>query len=186
MEYNMQQVFDFQIENWDELWNTSIRFCRKRFDLVEEMFFDVALPKVENAFRTYDVAKSNGASIKTHVMRTVAWYCCKFMDRRLKVVTRERTFSDCENDETELQKVQLLPCKTSEKEFETFETRERINRLLGKLTEEQRRFLYLHTGKGQTFFEIGELVGKSASYVRVQHDRALKFLQSQVANEGVE
>lgn len=157
------------------------------------MFFDTALPKVENAFRTYDESKSNGATMKTHVIRTVKWYCVKYMDRRLKIITREKSFTDLEdynqhNDGNGRPEIENCACRNSEKDFQNYELREKVNRLMNVLNVEQRRIVYLHTGKGQTFFEIGELIGKSASYVRVQHARAMQQLRESAANdyEGAE
>lgn len=188
-EYNtefMRCVWAFIERYWDTLQSICAKSCRGRFDLVEEMFSDVVLWRVQNAFHTY---KAWRGELEGHVFGTIRWYCFKWMNERLRRVTREPCVTDLQPSQAQSSNhrgaMELEPAASGDIDaYIAHECKEEVQRLLACLDAQHKRIVFLHDGMAWTFDEIGFQERKSESWAKQHYHQAVQLIRERVAAVG--
>jgi RNA polymerase sigma factor (sigma-70 family) len=136
------------------------RGARGRSELVDELWDNVVLERVQRCFETWDVAY--GVTLSWHMKNNLRLYCFKWMVKNATRVAKQEPLYD----------VHLAP-QTCDHEVS-----EMVYKAMAPLSEYERQLFVLHHVFDMPFSALGEMLGISKSAARVHYLRAkAKLLQ---------
>lgn len=150
------------------------RMCRKRYDLLDELWSEVIIEKCEQCMNAFDPCHPSHASLKTYMMRNLQMYTWKWMNR-LGRPHRERGFQSLSLffDKRDSPHGKVVIEKQKHDDVDEVKT------ILDQLDEYDRTLLELRHIHDLTFQEIADVIGVSAkTTARIHYRAALARAQS--------
>jgi RNA polymerase sigma factor (sigma-70 family) len=145
-----ESYWDFLLEEDASIRRVLRNSCRGHHELLEDLYDEVVLHYVPRLFETYDVGKGD---IKQYVLRSLRWYCFKWMNRRAQDKTRHYEDVYVHDPEDGHLSVDLG-------------TRDQVQSILTGLSEYNRFLLVSYYLGSMTYQEIAETLGLAKSTVR--------------------
>ncbi len=137
--------WEFIIEHRAMLYGLCKAMSRGRDDMIDELWSNVVVDRIEAVCATYNSEHGSGASLKHHVQTNMRLYMWKYMNK----TTRNETVALAAADEPSIE----FP--------DDLETNDQVSNILEQLDEHDRYVLLLYHKEQLTFGEIAELLGSN-------------------------
>ena len=149
------------------------RTCRKRYDLIDDLWSEVIVEKCEQCMNAYDPHHPSRASLKTYMMVNLRMYVWKWVNR-LGRPHRERGFVSLEkwSHTTNKYDVEQGPFAKVIDAKQKHDDIDEVNSILEQLSEYDRYLLELKHIHDLTFDEMAEIIDVSAKTTARNHYRA--------------
>lgn len=145
--------YEWIAENLGLVYHICRGACKGRYDLVEDLYSEVALEKIPGIVERWD---PKVGTLNTFLYRNLRWYMHTWMIKRLPQSGED---------------LELL--EGSSTLMSDFEGQEEVQYLLKALTGYERRIVKMHLLEGKTFLQIGQEVGYSKSAIIKHYQKAI-------------
>lgn len=151
--------WDFLIEYEKPLRRLARRMCRRRYDLVEELYSHAIVDRIGRVLETFDPKRN--VPVEMYAFKTLKWYCWKWMNRRMRLEVAPRV---------------PFPPNLAVKAYDQDDIDE-VQTYLGRLCPYDASLIQLHDLCGLTFEEMADILETTKGTARNHYNRAFDRLQ---------
>lgn len=200
LEQTQYSYLDYIVDYEDRLQSLVKRLTRNDPAAFDDIWHDVVLKRVENAFNTFNPDKG---SLHNHVTNTIRWYVSKWFKARskynAKFVSIEQLVGSQSHSNQQPEKIpdriglSFDGGRAAESHFsalgyddssaEAISNRDEVLTMLRGLSDYDQTLLYVRYGLGWTYKEMSRKLGCSETNIRKQSAAAL-FKAKQLADRA--